>query len=111
MCVCMGPGRGFYCVCVGASVAASSRTCRYVLWLDTVTAWRGVNMISRDLRSLSQITEETLKTPLKVRLGKERRACACAGQRARTCNASLAEQSANLPREIKAEGGGQTNRR
>lgn len=71
-------------------------------------------MISRDLRSLSQITEETLKTPLKVRLGKERRICACAGERARTCNASLAEQSANA-REIKAEGGGggggQTNRR
>lgn len=65
-------------------------------------------MISRDLRSLSQITEETLKTPLEVRLGKERRACACTGQRARTCNASLAEQSANT-REIKAEGGGQTN--
>lgn len=67
-------------------------------------------MISRDPRSLSQITEETLKTPLKVRLGKEGRACACAGERARTCNASLAEQSANA-HEIKAEGGGQTDGR
>lgn len=53
-------GGGVSTVCFGTSVAASAHTCRHAPRLDTVTAWRGVNMSCGDLRSLSQITEETM---------------------------------------------------
>lgn len=88
-----GEGEGVSTVCFGTSVAASPRTCRHAPRLDTVTAWRGVNMSCGDLRSLSQITEEKKNAPSATgRRGGGGKGGGARAQRARTRNASLAQQ-------------------
>lgn len=104
-----GEGEGVSTVCFGTSVAASPRTCRHAPRLDTVTAWRGVNMSCGDLRSLSQITEEK-KKPSECNWEKRRRRRRRRRGRSPgpTCSYTqcVARTTKTHDREIKGRGGG-----